>query len=605
MALSLSNSKFRAIALTVYLLVFAAAVFRLPFHFAVLPSVSVSYIFQYNNRVATLIFLAGAALFALLFQGLNLQTASRDSRVSRRSAVLAMASGLALSLIYQWISSPKGLQGENIYFYSRLSQLAAGKHIYRDFEFAYGPLWLYLPFWTGKLLHLDLVHGYIIFWLIAWTVGIWILYRIVNAIEIPSPYRTAIFFICVLDFGQALWPQGINYSPLRSLATGGLAMLVYAAYRRRYSMTVIVCAAVGSAVIATGVSPEHGIAFMLGTGLFFVLCAKPRPAGFWRLTCIMSLCFLTIIAISYRERVYATLLAFSSGAMNYPILPDAGQICVMSLYLVAACVAYMAFQRKQTDSLAVYLLCICLFGIPACFGRADAGHMQLGAFSALIIVGLSLGRYPRVSLLAAVVFTYCAATPQFRGEWTSIREDAESRLLNPNTQAQFLYRPTVAVFHLLHLDSHRQVIEAKIARLDEISTTAVAKIPHGTVVNAPLGLTRRGFTDDSGDVDYGYFFGLQDAISPPQVNLIIQWLHSHQNRDLILPRDWNKVLNSFPEADDPSFRTWLGMPWASPKRQMQVFLPLRDFIRANYAPDDTHSPCDFCLWHPIAPAPLK
>ena len=212
---------------------FAAAFFRLPYYFPVSPSASASYVYQYNNRVAVLIFVAGAAAFAILFRGLSLQPATRDSRVSRISALLAAVFCVGLGLLCWWLSSPEGIHADVPYFYSRLCQLAAGKTIYRDFEFVYGPLLLYLPLWTGKLFHLNLIHGYFLFWLVDWAAGIWILYRLVNAIEIPSPYRTAVFFLLVADFVPALWREGINYAPVRGLLTAGLAMLVYAAHKRQ------------------------------------------------------------------------------------------------------------------------------------------------------------------------------------------------------------------------------------------------------------------------------------------------------------------------------------------------------------------------------------
>jgi len=600
-ASSASKARLRGLALTAFLIGFAVVFFRLPYYFPVSPLVSASYIFQYNNRVAVLIFLAGAAAFAILFRGLSLEPATKDSRVSRISALIAIALCVALGLLFYGISSPDGLHGEAAYFYGRLSQLAAGRTIYRDFEFAYGPLLLYLPFWTVKLIHLSLIEGYILFWLVDWAIGIWILYRLVNAIEIPSPYRTVIFFLFVLDFTQALWQMGINYAPIRTLLSGGLAMLVFAAHKRRYPPAIVAGVSVLCALLVAAVSPEHGIAFMLGTGLFFGLCVRERPVGFWPSIAAMGLCFLAIFALSERMGVYTTLHAFSSGGYNYPILPYPGLLCVMGLYLVAACVAYLAWRRKQIDSLTIYLLCICMFGLPACFGRADSGHMQIGAFSALIIAALALSRYPRVLFLVAVAFLYWDATPQFPDQYGPVREAIERRIFDPSQHSALPYRSTVLILHLLHRDAHKDSIESKVEQYYS-GKTAIPDLPNGIIVNAPLGFMRNAYVDTSGKVDYGYFFILTDVILPSQVDSIVRWLEVHPERSLILSRDWPKGCYSFMDANDPSFRTWYGFHWASPKRRMQVVFPLCDFILSHYAQDEIPFSYDARLWHPIVTA---
>jgi hypothetical protein len=595
--LFLNSLRHRAFTLPIFLLVFAAAFFRLPYYFPVSSSLSASYVFQYNNRVAVLVFLAGAAAFAILFRGLSLQPATRDSRVSRVSALFAAVFCVGLGLLYWWISSPEGIHGDVPYFYSRLCELAAGKTIYRDFEFVYGPLLLYLPLWTGRLFHLSLIHGYVLFWLVDWAVGIWILYGLVNAIEIPSPYRTAVFFLLVADFIPALWLEGLNYAPVRGLLTAGLAMLVYAAHKRQYPPPAVAGVAILSAAIAACVSPEYGIAFMLGTGLFLVACVRRRAPGYWPSVAATGFAFLAINGISARMGVYTTLRSFSTGGLNYPILPYPGVLFVMGIFLIAACVAYLAFQRGQTDSLTVYLLCICLFSLPSGFGRADSSHMQLGAFSAVIVAALALGRYPRVFLLGGLAFLYWAALPPIRSDFPAIREHAERRLFDPARRAEPLYRTTVLIFHMLHRDAHRTSIEAKVA-LYYSEQVADPVLPDGAIVSAPLGFTVRGFTDDSGRVDYGYFLGAGNTIVPSQVDSIIRWLEAHPERKLILPRDWESLCYAFREGDDPSFRTWYGIHWASPKRQMRVYFPLGDFIRMNYAPDEVPLSEWAGLWHP-------
>jgi hypothetical protein len=573
-----------------FLAAFSVAFFRLPFAFPVSPSVSASYAFQFNNAVAVVIFLAGAAFFSVYFRGLSLQPATSDSRVSRVSCLAAIAACVGVACFYYWLSVPDGLPGEAMYFYGRLAQLGSGKSIYRDFEFAYGPLLLYLPLWTGRLLHISLIHGYVVFWLADWAAGIWILYRLVNAIEIPSPYRNAIFFIFVLDLAGSILPQGINYAPLRTLLTAGLAMVVYAAYKHPVSMSFVAAISIACAVLAAACSPEHGLAFMLGTSLFFLSCARRRPRGDRLGFAVMSFGFVTIASLSYWAGAYSTMIAFGGGGYNYPIMPIPAILCVLGLYLLAACAGYVALQRRQRDSLTIYLLCICIFGLRACFARADSGHMQLGAFSALIIGALTLGRYPWASLLAGAAFVYWPGTAPFSGQLTTVREQLEHRMFLHTSAA------TVSAFHRLHLDAHREAIESKVAGNQ---AAPIPALPSGEIVNAPLGFLRHGYADTSGNVDYGYFSATENVTLPVQVDSVIRWLAANPERSLILPAVWEPLCSNFSEAEDPGFQYVYGVHYASPKLPMRVYLPLCVFIHAHYVEESVSFASDYRLWHPL------
>jgi hypothetical protein len=112
--MELSRALARPLAVIVFLAVLGFAVFRVPFHFPVAPSVSDFYRYQFNNRVAVLIFLAGAAAFAVLFRGLWLQPSKKDSRISPLAAFIAGTLCFLVCLLYWRLSLPYGLQGENI-----------------------------------------------------------------------------------------------------------------------------------------------------------------------------------------------------------------------------------------------------------------------------------------------------------------------------------------------------------------------------------------------------------------------------------------------------------------------------------------------------------
>jgi hypothetical protein len=598
-----TDTRLKPLPLTLFVCIFAAAFFLLPYAVPVAPSVSASYVFQFNNRVATLIFLVGAAAFAIYFRGLSLRQALRDSRVSRTSAAIAITTCVAAGGLFYWLAGMYGITGESTYFISRVSLAAHGQTIYRDFEFPYGPLLVYLPLWTGKIFHLGLVGGYVLFWLIDWAAGIWILYRLVNTIEIESPYRTAIFFLLVFDLATGLTDQGINYAPVRTLLTAAAAMLVHAARRHGYPLPTVVCVAVASAAFAAALSPEFAIAFMLGTLVFFFVCLRPRPSRFWPSLLAKAACFAAIVAASQHALVYTTLHSMSSGAYNYPILPGIANLWVMCMYCMAACVAYMAFKQHRADSLAVYLLCICLFCMPSCFGRADEGHMQFAAFPALIVAILAIGNQPKLSIPLAALFLFVIYS-QERRPYPTLREGAERRVFDPANRSELLHRPAVALLHGLHQDAHLEKIEAKVTQASQRSRVPDLELPPGEIFYAPLQYAPHGLTVTSGQVDYGYFLGLLDVFLPKDIQAILQWLKAHPERSLILPPAWQTGCYTFAEASSANMKLVYSVPFAPPqRREMRLFYPICDYLRSNYAPGDNPDPGQWTIWHPIPETP--
>jgi len=604
---SSGNSWFRALALPGFLTVFAALFFRLPYLFPVSPSVSASYIYQFNNRVALLVFLAGATLLGFLFPWPPPESEIKDSSVSRTTGLAAVAGTVAFGAFLHWISVPQGLTGEASYFLSRFSEAVAGHTIYRDFEFAYGPLWLYLPLWTGELLHLSLISGYLLFWLFNWAIGIWLLYIVVNAIKIPSSYRTSIFLIFAASMAPWLWSQGVNYTPVRPLLAGALAMVVWTIYRRGAPQLAVAAVAAVSAAVATGVSPEYGLAFMLGTLLFFAFCVKGPIAGHRLSLAAMAVCFLAIVVWGAKAGIYTTLRVFSSGGYNFPILPHPAILCMLALFLIAVSVASRAMRSGQTETLWMYLLCVCFFSLPSSFGRADPGHMQTGAFFAPIIAALALSRYRRAWTLVATVFVFCFVAAPLASLAAPVSGETMLRVLDPSRRSELPHRAAVSILHWLHADRQREALESQAASYFAGQTT-IPDLPHGAIVEAPWGMTRRGFPDQSGAVDYGYFFGLENVILPAQVDAIVHWLQAHPERELVIPPIENQWpispvhCYSYTEGENPRFNTFYGLPWASPKRQMQVIFPLCDYILTHYAPDQTPSGKALSLWRAVAPA---
>lgn len=588
--------------LPLYLVAFAAAFFLLPYAFHVPASISASYVYQFNNRIATAVFVAGVAGFAWLTNGLNLPVAEGSSRVAPWARWLGVlwCVGIVLMLSATAINQP--LHGEAIYFLDRLNHLNAGETIYRDIEFPYGPLPLYLPFWTSKLLHLTLRQGYTVAWVSVWAIGVWVLSVLVDAIEIAAPSRTLVFLALVAQICPVTMPgYGINFSPLRFLLTGSMALLVFRVHQRR-GLRAALIAAMLSAAFAASVSPEAAIAFMLGSLIFFGVFTRERPRNFPLWFAAMSVAFAAIVYVSFRAGVYTVLRAFGSGAYNYPILPGPANLGVMFVYALAAAAGYKAYRAGRAQSLLVYILCISLFCMPSCFGRADYGHMEVGAMSAIVIGVLAISTrrvfwIPLAALFAVVVAL--GLKDLFVPPVTIIREAAERNLFSPGQPATPAARASAFVFRSLHAESKLQQIQAKeAAALDRERSIAPPQTLPSALYIAPFGYADWKLQIDmSGHVDYGYFHGLEDVFQPAQVDGLVLWLNSHPERRLVLPPEWEDECYTYPEGTPESIRALYMFPYVPPQRRtMTVLYPLCDYIRAHYTQDPQTSIRDWSIW---------
>ena len=76
--------------------------------------------------------------------------------------------------------------------------LAGGGTPYKDFEYAYGAIFLYGPR-ALMLLHLSAEVSYYLFWLLTLLVGVWMLGRVIDLLECPGARKSEVFSLLCLS----------------------------------------------------------------------------------------------------------------------------------------------------------------------------------------------------------------------------------------------------------------------------------------------------------------------------------------------------------------------------------------------------------------------
>src|SRR5580700_8614998 len=160
--------------------------------------------FGYSNRTAILLLAVFSLGFALWTRGLGLTlpdpiTESQGStRQSWGITLAALVIGCCVVWLFAWRVVPLG---EAQYFLDRYAMFHMGDHLFRDFEFDYGPLMFYLPVWISRISHLALGNSYYLAWTLQWTLGGWILWKTVaiaagGTLHARTIYLLLWFFFC-------------------------------------------------------------------------------------------------------------------------------------------------------------------------------------------------------------------------------------------------------------------------------------------------------------------------------------------------------------------------------------------------------------------------
>lgn len=255
-----------------------------PLHITVTPVVSESYLFGYNNHAALVLFLLFAAVFAVWMGDTPLLSPSRPdagTRIlrSRRPLMIALAITVALTGGLAFLTHHTPGINESGYFLDRLGEMGAGRVPYRQFEFAYGPLFLYLPLGLMRAFHLFLPDSYLLAWLAEWIAGVFVLWGTVQVAASLSPHRNSIFIVLFATSIPVVVTLGENYTALRLFALPGAAMATWTVWQRSCSARLSALTALVAMAGLLAISPELAVAFALATGTFLLIglaAAKDR-----------------------------------------------------------------------------------------------------------------------------------------------------------------------------------------------------------------------------------------------------------------------------------------------------------------------------------------
>ena len=557
-----------------------AALWRIPYLFAVAKTVSVSYMVGSNNHVAVIVFSVGAIVFALLTRGVLAEVVSTQNERMRRADLLA---GLAVVITacvlrHHHAQLPRN---EASYAVDRLQMMASGLRPYIDFEFIYGPFHLWAPMLVARVFRTSVVTGFYVWWFTQWIIGTAMLWVTVALLPYCLSRRRMVFWVALTYLLFAILDEGTAYTPTRLIGAAFCILAIHRLWEQTQRDWVLVTGGALSVLLGVGISPEQGLAVACGLVGWLALRAwTERSRQAVRLAVNMalvtSLCLLPFVWLG----VFRTLREFAGGAYSFPVIVLGAPPILLLAYVAAACGAVLALQSQRADEPAVPLMLSGFATLPAAMGRADLGHLMLG--SGAFLLGVA----------------YLEARPALRRWWRPLVIAA--LLVVPGLRTlRLVLRPArymgPPAFWYVGLQNGTRV--APLAATLPIEA-AVPHPPCVTVLRAVTVRPRYDLTPAEQCLDTGYFAGMQDVLTPAAIErkaaeITREPLQPLLLRDLPLADEFHAV-----EINPTLLRNLVdALSTPEPRNEPLNYDAIINAIERNYTPGPA-LPGGFRVWLP-------
>ena len=574
-----------------------SAVYLIPYLVPVHDGLSFSYLVGFSNRTAIVLLLAFILGFALWTRGLGLRlpdpTGGAGNRF-RRTGVVAIGSSVFGCALFWVLARALGPLMESQYFLDRYAMFGMGGRLYRDFEYDYGPLMFYPSVWIAHLCHLSLGNGYFLGWIIQWALGTWALWKVIEVAARGTSHGRAIFLLLWAFFLTTIPDSGTNYTPLRFCATLAFALAVHSLHTRGASNFATFSMASLGATVMLLYSPEQGIAFSLGTVLFFVLCVRPARldllGGLGAFVIVTSIVF----CLALRFGVLGNVATVGGGTLDFPLLFSFQSLVLLLLLLVAGCAFIASFRAHASQGPLLYLICLSLVSAPAAFSRADIGHIIINTLGALIAALVVLSQYRAIWRWTWPAFAIVILLATY-GKFTLYKGTFQTQVHVAVFGKQY-YSPEVdKVYTTIYKLTRRNAQ----ARLDQLRTSLARysdpnapHLPSHAHLLAPFGVQRRLTPPPDGiQIVTGRYPWLFPMTSTAPIQQKIAEMEAHPDWPLLLPSLGPQRCVFDPNEERNSLRKFLLAPYLPPPRHtLDAGKPLCDYLNANYIPSSYASP---------------
>jgi hypothetical protein len=595
-------------SLPVGIVVFLVALSTTPYHFPVAPNFSESYLFGYNNRVGMAIIAFGLVLLAIFGPQLNRQQAKPGKPLTRSTLYKALAISFGVSTVFYLFTRELDGFNESIYLIDRVQMLLDGRAPYKQFEFAYGALFLYIPAWIARVFHLSASDGYGVFFVLAAVLGTWLLYFVVENVDEPPGKQRIIFLLFWYVSTAALPTIGINGSMLRFILPSFFGIAFYRQMERMPGPLNLLLPIPMYAVLLA-VSPELGVAFAIGVAAYLLLFGQLRLAANLLAFSVMLISVAALTWLAARLGVFTTLEVFRTGGLNFPIMPAPHMLLLYTFAGVAACYAGQRLRQHKPSALLM-LIFVSAFSLAGALGRCDPFHTLMDPVGILIAASFLISGLPilRRVVLPVAIFVYAVfpllVTVPYNG--TNFVKAALPLYLAHENSQQITSFDRCIIARMSRTMAPELAAE-KFAALKHFSqqkgpidVPTLFGQPENTIFAVPFGFAPSHFgLYHSPAIDEGYYSETINIATSEGIARVINELSTHPERPLLmLPgRECNC------SGDAATAQTYLRQTFLYPysariRHPESIGEPLCVYIQQHYSRAEAATPerFDYELW---------
>lgn len=418
----ISTSRYRLAKLSAIWLVGAALVFLLPWR---VPQHNVlnsdSYVLGFSNQVGILglwTTLLALVLCLGFFQKsgenpINGRFARllHPSRVTRAELLflLAFAGLYCLALWFLFKAIPTNQYGEMYYAVCRLELMLLGKAPYQDFEWTYGPFFLYLPLLLVKLSYYRLGTDVAcqLSLMLSTVIGFGGVYYVLSQFRLWPRQRILIFLLVSSTLNIGL---GFNTTHLRFICAFATLFFIHnqaakvgGQRRRRLLLLLQIIVAIA---VCFCISPEMGLVFCLG--LFSYCAVQIKRGQRWYLG-VIAVSLGLVIVTAFSSSFFRSTIAFASGGSNFPILPSAQILFFLFTicFIVPPLLGFGWRAHANSAPVAVGIGVMMTLYAVAALGRCDVTHLFNNGLALHLFALAFWTRYrPKFNAYVALFFLF-------------------------------------------------------------------------------------------------------------------------------------------------------------------------------------------------------
>jgi hypothetical protein len=398
------TKKYITIAAILFIFVFLMCIFTVPYLF---PSnqiaISASYDYGFNNRVGMLLL----ALFSLIVIFVSFFYSEKGKLhvdifvdnfpgIVLNKVFLSVVGFTFIGCSILWIILGRESYGitESGYFIPRIYDISWGRVVYRDFDFAYGPLLLYIPYFIYRLfsfLGITISDGYIITLMINQILGLYFLFYVLTFFNLSGKEKDRIFIIiAIISFPASV---GLNYTLFRFIFPFFCLVFLQRIERNtKINPVIYVFLSAVLSMIILLISPELGLSFYFTIFVYIFIMAFLTKRKYYFLQ-IGVLASSLVLLVYLWPNMFKQITGFLSGGLNWPFVPSLFLLFFfLAVFVVSAGIGIQLKNIKTyLFSLSFVLLAFSL--IPGALGRCDPGHVFFNGLFIFILAYSCLHKY--------------------------------------------------------------------------------------------------------------------------------------------------------------------------------------------------------------------